>query len=441
MNYHRPINRGDVAPDNEIGGNDGELGSFNIAPESRRIAGSVRLPISPQASNDEDDTIFGSIRSSIRSSIRPGGFDEEERLRQEEQRRHIRRMRLIIRPAVILVLGFFVFRNTNKNRHFRNAWGDQSERFFNGLRMRQQTSSNQEHYGTAAISSNTIMEMASTSTTEHNPKQANNAEQTHDLIRNHNRNNIASAAMFPLFRGNPTASMYNIVTDINDDDSNEEYPNQGDLTETQNPGTSRDSEQKGFVIDNDNNEDNNDDPASSYGWVPELFPDPLIDPVRCGIAYLSKEPIQGNVAEEERREGLVVPEPNITEGTSQNLRLCDPDWVLGGAYLEQIARKMEDFSNRFIGNDLAPDIREDTQQEEQDQKSEGLDLAVATVRKVCDESNFLLSVVLQIINPLPRSYYSYFFNLPLSFYKMRLIDEYPRCTERRGNVLRIRRRG
>ena len=78
------INRGDVAPDNEIGGNDGELGSFNIAPESRRIAGSVRLPISPQASIDEDETIFGSIRSSIRSSIRPGGFDEEERLRQEE---------------------------------------------------------------------------------------------------------------------------------------------------------------------------------------------------------------------------------------------------------------------------------------------------------------------------------------------------------------------
>ena len=34
-------------------------------------------------------------------------------------------------------------------------------------------------------------------------------------------------------------------------------------------------------------------------------------------------------------------------GPGAGLRLCDPDWVLGGAYLERIAQKMEDFKNKF----------------------------------------------------------------------------------------------
>lgn len=60
-----------------------------------------------------------------------------------------------------------------------------------------------------------------------------------------------------------------------------------------------------------------------YGWTPQHYPDPLKDPTRCGIAYL--------------------PDENITKG----MRLCDPDWVLGGVYLEKVALSLNNFSHTF----------------------------------------------------------------------------------------------
>lgn len=53
-----------------------------------------------------------------------------------------------------------------------------------------------------------------------------------------------------------------------------------------------------------------------YGWTPEIYPNPLAEPDRCMIAYLHT--------------------------TGQ--RLCDPDWVLGGMYLEEIATTLSNFS-------------------------------------------------------------------------------------------------
>ena len=60
-----------------------------------------------------------------------------------------------------------------------------------------------------------------------------------------------------------------------------------------------------------------------YGWTPAGYPNPLVDPTRCGIDYL--------------------PDVNITLG----MRLCDPDWVLGGSALEEIARSLSNFSLTF----------------------------------------------------------------------------------------------
>ena len=60
-----------------------------------------------------------------------------------------------------------------------------------------------------------------------------------------------------------------------------------------------------------------------YGWTPAGYPNPLVDPARCGIDYL--------------------PDVNISLG----MRLCDPDWVLGGSALEEIARSLSNFSRTF----------------------------------------------------------------------------------------------
>jgi hypothetical protein len=70
-----------------------------------------------------------------------------------------------------------------------------------------------------------------------------------------------------------------------------------------------------------------------YGWEPSAYPDPILDPNRCGIAYLE---------EEEERERPQPGDFNMT-----GLRLCDPDWVLGGVYLEEIALAMHNFSSLF----------------------------------------------------------------------------------------------
>lgn len=61
-----------------------------------------------------------------------------------------------------------------------------------------------------------------------------------------------------------------------------------------------------------------------YGWTPEVYPNPLVDTSRCGIDYLSED------------ENLTV-----------NMRLCDPDWVLGREGLDDIAMSLYNFSTTF----------------------------------------------------------------------------------------------
>jgi hypothetical protein len=121
-----------------------------------------------------------------------------------------------------------------------------------------------------------------------------------------------------------------------------------------------------------------------YGWEPTIYPNPLIDPVRCGIAYLPLDDTNNNnnnniinnnmnsnfYTEGEGQEGgggatptataaariQDYPYKNISNETAtlsaplptrNMLRLCDPDWVLGGMYLEQIASSLHTFSLLF----------------------------------------------------------------------------------------------
>lgn len=80
---------------------------------------------------------------------------------------------------------------------------------------------------------------------------------------------------------------------------------------------------------NNDNSPTESDPQLQ-GWEPKQYPDPKSEPNRCGIAYL----VNTNP--------LFLLDENET-----SLRLCDPDWVLGGVYLEQIATSMADFRKRF----------------------------------------------------------------------------------------------
>jgi hypothetical protein len=62
-----------------------------------------------------------------------------------------------------------------------------------------------------------------------------------------------------------------------------------------------------------------------FGWTPESYPDPLFDMIRCSLSFL----------------------PDLALSTMHDLRLCDPDWVLGINYLQEIAEALHNFTDIF----------------------------------------------------------------------------------------------
>lgn len=56
-----------------------------------------------------------------------------------------------------------------------------------------------------------------------------------------------------------------------------------------------------------------------YGWTPDPYPNPLLNPVACGISFLSVN----------------------------DIRLCDPDWMLGGIVLTDVAAALQNFTETF----------------------------------------------------------------------------------------------
>ena len=268
---------------------------------------------------------------------------EEDLLLYREQRL-LRRRRLFVRPIVVLVLGFFVFRTNNSGFFFQRN---------------NNTTTNLRQDKPTIVSANG---------------------------HSNNYNVLAGAS---LLDRKPTASAYNVAVDLNDDGANQDVSIRAgvgvDNQEQQNDGN--DAENTGDTSGSNrrNKKKRRDKNDTSYGWIPEVYPDPTIDPVRCGIAYLLSENLStGTTAEEERRGGLVLgANANTTsDDDSSKLRLCDPDWVLGGVYLEDIAQKMREFSNRFTPRDLVPILPENDLEPQMPEDRKGLTLAVATVRKV-----------------------------------------------------------
>jgi hypothetical protein len=122
-----------------------------------------------------------------------------------------------------------------------------------------------------------------------------------------------------------------------------------------------------------------EDNPQLYGWEPSSYPDPLVDPVRCGVAYLPQPAItpptedassalpltmvSGDDKENDKEMNTppLFSEDEVTaaqaaapdnnndnnRNNDESLRLCDPDWVLGGMYLEEIAMALSNFSTLY----------------------------------------------------------------------------------------------
>jgi len=172
-------------------------------------------------------------------------------------------------------------------------------------------------------------------------------------------------------------------------------------------------------------EDISDNPQI-YGWTPDMYPNPLTDPVRCSIAFLPEE--QQAIRKQINQYGTppVIPKnqtttkdqsvPDDDDNGLELLRLCDPDWMLGGMFMEQLAFALNNFSDFFSQPDwdvgvgslgknngkfaargvseqrkentnrtsdrVAEGGREDDPFVGENQNKPGIELAVATVRKV-----------------------------------------------------------
>jgi len=169
----------------------------------------------------------------------------------------------------------------------------------------------------------------------------------------------------------------------------------------------------------------NNNPAV-YGWTPDAFPNPMTNPIRCAIAYLpqfmdhppadssvtamatnnnnnsTQEPSALNNARPTNipDNGQMLsplqlsPEQELQQQQEHPLRLCDPDWVLGGVYLEQVAFAMQNFTQVF-GKPATHDENSNNDNggiepppgivvvpDEETQSLPWVDLAIATARKM-----------------------------------------------------------
>lgn len=135
--------------------------------------------------------------------------------------------------------------------------------------------------------------------------------------------------------------------------------------------TSREIETNTSSILDDIEEDNvqdahkNPNPAI-YGWTPSTYPNPRLDPLRCGISYIVdghryakmsqnnyEFSVQGSPTEDAVNGNESSPSfsHNNDMYESTPLRLCDPDWMLGGLLLEEVAASMYNFSDIFSQED------------------------------------------------------------------------------------------
>ena len=144
---------------------------------------------------------------------------------------------------------------------------------------------------------------------------------------NDDDDNDNSPPSFHFFRGG-------VTTPEEQRDSEKQHQQQQQTSNNNSPNDS----------DNPNDNNNNGSPYKNpalYGWTPDIYPNPVVNPTRCAIAYIHP-PAGWNIDNE-----TMGNNNNNKTSASTGLRLCDPDWVLGGVYLEDIAAAMYNFSMVF----------------------------------------------------------------------------------------------
>lgn len=344
---------------------------------------------------------------------------EDEILRHLlEQRRTIRQRRLVIRPVVILLLGFFVFRNNSSGN--RQSWnlfkasnaGERSPYRQDNVPTEHDT---QEQDGLTADENNKNYyfsyknivgsNIGIGANSDHATPRNRGSSSTTPRIGGHLPVAVRAKSSLVRSTGDKRGS------DGRESDSPSTLPTYDEKKKNHRDNDTDSHSRNNNDDDSKNSEDNN---PSAFGWVPEIYPDPGIDPVRCGIAYLTEKqlehqgalmPATGAEAEEERRGGILSSKSEVNQTSDSaasqtneiagaGLRLCDPDWVLGGVYLERIAQKMQDFSDRFtthsapqgLYNNDVPHDGDDKETHGERKREPGIILAVATVRKVCTDS-------------------------------------------------------
>ena len=144
--------------------------------------------------------------------------------------------------------------------------------------------------------------------------------------------------------------------DDSDDDDTMQQPSLAHHVQQQKKKT----DQQSTPTDNTNSNARTDKNPAIYGWTPNQYPNPIVDPVHCAVSYilphlqqqqrLSPPGINDEVV---ASTAPISPPDNINTNSTLSkkddivLRLCDPDWVLGGIYLEDVAMALYNFSTLF----------------------------------------------------------------------------------------------
>lgn len=127
-----------------------------------------------------------------------------------------------------------------------------------------------------------------------------------------------------------------------------------------------------------------------YGWTPNQYPNPIVDPVHCAVSYIlphlqqQQQPSPPGINDEvtavtTSSTNFINTNTTINSKNDVVLRLCDPDWVLGGIYLEDVAMALYNFSTLFGSQN-----RYENRMDEQSDNNEDVTASKSSTSSVSD---------------------------------------------------------
>ena len=271
----------------------------------------------------------------------------------------LRMRRLLLRPLAMLIVGYVI--SSASNRTHIQRYHNNNKNSNSRLRAVSSSSTSMDMawttWTTTASSSAVTHKTEIISWPETKSSSSSSSSSPTSILSATSSRNKAAYPAIAWAKAQSTATTTTTATDIND--TNQIPPNENE--ETTDPAAPQNPQ--------------------LYGWEPIVYPNPTEDPLRCGIAYLTGD------KEDPPAPPLDPPDMNANDnGTNTNtntimestpsvdattrsfefastssstsiahtfetmdppLQLCDPDWVLGGTYLEQIAQALAMFSKQF----------------------------------------------------------------------------------------------